>query len=91
VDGTWLKRFWGGEVQTVSVLVAVGVNKSGYREVLGVAEGSREDGESWRQFLCYLRSRGLEDISLVISDRGGVKPRQPSRVSNASMMFFTSN
>jgi transposase-like protein len=69
VDGIWLKRSWGGEVQTVSVLVAIGVNSSGYREILGVAEGSREDGESWRQFLRYLRDRGLEEISLVISDK----------------------
>jgi len=69
VDGIWLKRSWGGEVQNVSVLVAIGVNASGYREILGVAEGSREDGESWRQFLRYLRERGLERIGLLISDK----------------------
>jgi putative transposase len=46
VDGVYLKRSWGGEVQNVSVLVAVGVNDEGYREILGVAEGSREDKES---------------------------------------------
>ena len=46
VDGIWLKRSWGGEVQPVSVLVAIGVNKEGYREIIGVAEGSREDAES---------------------------------------------
>ena len=69
VDGIWLKRSWAGEVQNVSVLVAIGVNTSGFREILGVAEGSREDGESWRQFLRYLRERGLEGIGLVISDK----------------------
>lgn len=69
VDGIWLKRSWGGEVQNVSVLVAIGVNAEGYREVLGVSEGSREDGESWRQFLRYLKSRGLERIRLLISDK----------------------
>ena len=69
VDGIWLKRSWGGEVETVSVLVAIGVNREGYREVLGVAEGSREDAESWRQFLRYLKSRGLEKIHLLISDK----------------------
>ena len=47
VDGVYLKRSWGGEVQNVSVLVAVGVNDEGYREILGVAEGRREDKESW--------------------------------------------
>ncbi len=45
VDGIWLKRSWGGEVQNVSVLVAIGVGTSGFREILGVAEGSREDTE----------------------------------------------
>jgi hypothetical protein len=69
VDGIWLKRSWAGEVQNVSVLVAIGVSASGFREILGVAEGSREDSESWRQFLRYLRERGLEEIDLVISDK----------------------
>ena len=46
VDGVYLKRSWGGEVQNVSVLVAVGVNQDGYREILGIAEGSRENKES---------------------------------------------
>ena len=69
VDGIWLKRSWGGEVQNVSVLVAIGVNADGFREILGVAEGAREDSESWRQFFRYLRERGLERIRLVISDK----------------------
>lgn len=69
VDGIWLKRSWGGEVQNVSVLVAIGVNTAGYREIPGVAEGSREDGESWRLFLRYLRERGLEHIRLLVSDK----------------------
>ena len=48
LDGVYLKRSWGGEVHESSVLVAIGVNSEGYREILGVAEGSREDKESWR-------------------------------------------
>lgn len=69
LDGIWLKRSWAGEVQNVSILVAIGVNADGYREVLGVAEGVREDSESWRTFLRYLRQRGLERIGLVVSDK----------------------
>ena len=69
VDGIWLKRSWAGEVQNVSVLVAIGVSGSGFREILGVAEGAREDSESWRQFFRHLRERGLERIRLVISDK----------------------
>jgi putative transposase len=42
LDGLWLKRSWGGEVRNVSLLVAIGVNEEGFREVLAVAEGSKE-------------------------------------------------
>src|SRR5690349_14488404 len=55
LDGIWLKRTWGGEVRNVAVLVAVGVNRDGYREVLGVMEGAKEDAESWRTFLRHLK------------------------------------
>lgn len=69
LDGIWLKRTWGGEVANVAVLVAIGVNQDGYREVLGVAEGTKEDAESWRQFLRGLKSRGLTGVELVVSDK----------------------
>lgn len=69
VDGIWLKRSWGGVVQSVSVLVAIGVNKEGYREILGVAEGSREDAESWKAFFRYLKQRGLQSVRLIVSDK----------------------
>lgn len=69
LDGIWLKRTWGGEVANVAVLVAIGVNQDGYREVLGVAEGTKEDAESWRQFLRWLKGRGLAGVELVVSDK----------------------
>lgn len=69
VDGIWLKRSWGGEVESVSVLVAIGVNEDGYREIIGVAEGMKEDSESWRSFFRYLKQRGLAEVDLVISDK----------------------
>ena len=62
LDGIWLKRTWGGEVRNVAVLVAVGVGEDGYREILGVAEGCKEDKESWRKFLAYLKGRGLAAV-----------------------------
>ena len=43
VDGVWHKRSWGGHVENVSVLVAIGINAEGHREVIGVTEGMRED------------------------------------------------
>jgi len=69
LDGIALKRSWGGEVRNVSVLVAIGVNREGYREILGVAEGAKEDKESWTSFLRYLKARGLKGVELVISDK----------------------
>ncbi len=69
LDGIWLKRSWGGEVRTVSVLVAIGVNRTGYREVLGVAEGAKEDTASWQEFLRHLKQRGLNGVRLVVSDK----------------------
>jgi transposase-like protein len=69
LDGISLKRSWGGEVKNVSVLVCIGVNQEGYREILGVAEGAREDRESWRNFLRYMKQRGLKGVELVISDK----------------------
>ena len=45
LDGIWLKRSWGGEVKKVSVLVAIGVSQSGYRQILAVSEGAKEDRE----------------------------------------------
>ena len=69
MDGIWLKRSWGGEVKNIAVLVAIGVRADGYREILGVAEGMKEDTESWRNFLRYLKQRGLRGVKLFISDK----------------------
>ena len=69
LDGIWLKRSWGGEVRNVAVLIAIGVDGEGYREVLGVAEGTKEDAQSWRSFLRHLKERGLGGVELFISDK----------------------
>lgn len=68
VDGMWLKKSWGGEVKNVSVLIAVGVNAEGYREVLAVSEGSKEDKASWEGFLRGMKERGLGGVKLFVSD-----------------------
>ena len=69
LDGLWLKRSWGGEVKNVSVLVAIGVAQSGYREILAVSEGAKEDKASWTQFLRELKERGLKGVELFVSDK----------------------
>ena len=69
LDGISLKRTWGGEVKNVAILVAMGVGDDGYREVLGVAEGCKEDKAGWSGFLAYLKKRGLTCPELFISDK----------------------
>ena len=69
MDEIWLKRSWGGTVENVSIPAAVGVNKEGYREIPGAAEGSREDAESRKHFCRYLKERGLRSAKLIISDK----------------------
>ena len=69
VDGIYLRRNWGGEFENVAILVAIAVNEDGYREVLGAAEGMKEDKASWINFFQWLRGRGLDGVkpSLEIS------------------------
>lgn len=66
---------WGGEIQNVSILVAIGVSNDGCREIIGAAEGmkgvqSQQVGsESWRTFLVWLKERGLTGVRLIIGDK----------------------
>ena len=69
LDGISLKRSWGGEVRNVAILVAVGVGQDGYREILGIAEGCKEDKSGWSGFLGYLKQRGLACPELFITDK----------------------
>lgn len=69
MDGIVLKRTWGGQVRNVSVLVAIGVASDGYREILGIAEGTKEDREGWSNFLRHLKDRGLKGVRLFITDK----------------------
>ena len=69
VDGIYLKRNWGGEYENVAVLVAIAVNEDGYREILGAAEGMKEDKASWVNFFQWLRGRGLDGLKLVVGDK----------------------
>ncbi len=69
VDGIYLRRSWGGACEDVAVMIAIGVNDDGYREVIGAAEGFTESSECWREFLSWLRSRGLHGVRMVVGDK----------------------
>lgn len=68
VDSVYLKRSWGGEIQNVSILVAIGVSNDGCREIIGAAEGMKENKISWRSFFVWLKERSLTGVSLIIGD-----------------------
>jgi transposase-like protein len=68
LDGIVLKRSWAGEVRDVSLLVAIAVTSEGYREILGICEGAKEDQAGWSSFLKHLKGRGLAGVRLIISD-----------------------
>lgn len=69
LDGIYLKRNWGGSFENVAVLVAMAVNEEGQREVIGAAEGMKEDKESWKNFLVSLKERGLTGTRLFVGDK----------------------
>ena len=69
VDGVWHKRSWGGSVENAGILVAIGVDPEGHREVIGVAGGMREDAAGWEQSVRGMIERGLKVVRLVVGDR----------------------
>ena len=69
VDGIYLKRSWGGSYGNVAVMVAIGVNGGGCREAVGCAEGFAESSECWRDFLSWLKSRGLRGVRMFTGDK----------------------
>jgi len=68
LDATYVKVRQNGRIVSVAVIVAVGVNGDGRREVLGMAIGPSEAETFWTDFLRSLARRGLRGVKLVISD-----------------------
>jgi putative transposase len=68
IDATYVKVREGGRIVSVAVIIAVGVNTDGRREVLGLAGGPSEAEPFWTAFLRSLTRRGLRGVNLVISD-----------------------
>jgi len=82
IDATYVKTREAGRIVSVAVIVAVGVNTDGQREVLGLKVGHSEAEPFWTEFLRSLNRRGLRGVKLVISDsHEGIKAAV-SRSSN---------
>jgi len=68
LDATYVKVRQAGRIVSVAVIIAVGVNGDGRREVLGMDIGPSEAETFWTEFLRKLARRGLRGVKLVISD-----------------------
>ena len=68
LDATCVKCRDGGRVVNVAVVIAIGVNAAGHREVLGMDIVTVEDGAGWTAFMRSLTARGLHGVKLAISD-----------------------
>ncbi|MEQ8512228.1 IS256 family transposase [Algiphilus sp.] len=68
VDARYEKVRVDGIIQSQAVLIAIGINWDGRRQILAVELANRESGSSWKDFLLRLRKRGLKGVELVVSD-----------------------
>lgn len=69
MDGIYLRRNWDGTYENVAILVAIAVNEDGYQEVLGAAEGMKEDKASWVGFFQWFKGRCLDGVKLIVGDK----------------------
>jgi transposase-like protein len=84
LDATYVKARCDGRIVAVAVIVAVGVNGDGRREVLGMAIGASEAETFWTGFLRTLARRGLRGVKLVVSDAHEGLKAAVAKVLNAS-------
>ena len=68
LDARYEKVRLDGVIQSQAVLVAIGINREGRRQVLGVELSNRESRSSWKAFVSGLKTRGLEGVEFVVSD-----------------------
>jgi putative transposase len=84
IDATYLRTREAGRIVSTAVIIAVGVNTDGRREVLGVATGPSEAEPFWTAFLRSLADRGLRGVRLVIADDHKGLRAAAARVFHAS-------
>jgi transposase-like protein len=68
VDARYERVREGGVIVSRAILVALGIDWNGRRQVLAVEYANRESQSSWRDFLLHLKERGLKGIQFLVSD-----------------------
>jgi transposase-like protein len=89
IDATYVKARVGGRVLSTAVIIAVGVNADGRREVLGVGTGPSEAEAFWLDFLRKLADRGLRGVKLVVADDHKGLRAAAARVFHAGIVTGT--
>jgi len=68
LDARYEKVRESGAIRSQAVLIAIGIDWEGRRQILGVEIANRESSSSWKEFLLSLKRRGLNGVELVVSD-----------------------
>jgi transposase-like protein len=90
VDAVYLKVFNGARFVSLSVIIAIGVNEDGYREILDIVLEDAESEHSYRDFFKGLKERGIEKVDLVISDgHKGIKSAASKSFVGSSWQLCT--
>lgn len=71
VDALYVKVREEGRVRSRGLMIATGINSSGYREMLGMMMADTESEASWGEFFSYLKQRGLRGVEMITSDHHG--------------------
>jgi transposase-like protein len=90
VDAVYLKVFNGARFVSLSVIIAIGVNEEGYREILDIVLEDAESEHAYRDFFKGLKERGIEKVDLVISDgHKGIKSAASKSFVGSSWQLCT--
>jgi putative transposase len=85
LDARYEKVRIDGVIRSQAVLIAIGINWEGRRQVLGVDLANRESSSSWKDFVQRLKARGLHGVELVVSDdHDGLKKAVREMLPNAA-------
>src|SRR5437588_2596472 len=93
LDARYEKVRDDGAVRSQAVLIAIGINWEGRRNILAVELASRESLSSWKELLAGLRQRSLHGVEFVVSDdhvglRRAIQKRSPKPCGNAATCTF---
>jgi len=83
LDAKYIKVRSDHQVGSQAVLIAIGVNNEGHREIIAIDVKSSEAKQNWKEFLVDLKERGISDVEMIVSDdHAGLKQARIEVVTN---------